>query len=134
MIFGGKGNVSTEGSVEAFEWEQATGLLRLGGLVLGRGYSGSPFGRNNPAFERVANVGPIPRGLWSLEKPRDTKEHGPFVIPLVPEEGTDTFGREGFLIHGDSIKAAGTASHGCIILSRALRERISKGPNKVKVI
>jgi hypothetical protein len=33
-------------------------------------------------------------------------------------------GRDNFLIHGDSIAAPGTASHGCIILNRLARERI----------
>src|ERR1035438_5538324 len=38
------------------------------------------------------------------------------VQALTPESGTNTFGREGFLIHGDSVQNPGTASHGCIIL------------------
>jgi hypothetical protein len=36
------------------------------------------------------------------------------------------FGRDGFLIHGDSVEHPGTASHGCIIMSRAIREAIAQ--------
>jgi hypothetical protein len=46
-------------------------------------------------------------------------------MALLPCDGTDTLGRAGFLIHGDSVKAPGTASHGCIILPRAIRDRIA---------
>jgi hypothetical protein len=35
------------------------------------------------------------------------------------------FGRSGFLIHGDSIIRPGTASRGCIILAREIREQIA---------
>jgi hypothetical protein len=34
------------------------------------------------------------------------------------------FGRSGFLMHGDNIRLPGTASEGCIILPRDLREAI----------
>jgi hypothetical protein len=56
-------------------------------------------------------------------------------MALIPKEGTDTFGRSGFLIHGDSVAMPGTASHGCIILSRDLREQISaSGDNQLEVV
>ena len=35
------------------------------------------------------------------------------------------FGRDGFLIHGDSIVHTGQASQGCIILPRSIREQIA---------
>lgn len=89
------------------------------------GYSGHGEGKNNPALQETPNVGPIPYGLWRIVGPPfDTPTHGPFVMRLEPCEGTQTFGRDGFLIHGDSKIAAGTASHGCIVLPRATRERI----------
>jgi hypothetical protein len=39
---------------------------------------------------------------------------------------TGTSPRTGFLIHGDSIEHPGTASHGCIIMPRAIREAIAQ--------
>ena len=52
--------------------------------------------------------------------------HGPFVLRLTPAPTNEMFGRDGFLIHGDSIEHPGSASHGCIILPRAIREAIAK--------
>jgi hypothetical protein len=42
----------------------------------------------------------------------------------MPDRGTETFGRSEFRIHGDSIAHPGMASHGCIILPRAVRDAI----------
>lgn len=40
-----------------------------------------------------------------------------------------------FRIHGDSIRAPGTASHGCIILPRAIRDRIwASGDRALQVV
>lgn len=40
---------------------------------------------------------------------------GPMTMRLTPMKGTDTFGRDGFLIHGDKMSVNHTASNGCII-------------------
>lgn len=100
------------------------GLYRYG-VILATGYSGHEQGRNEPTLESHPRLGPIPRGEWLIAGPPvDTAEHGPFVLRLIPKAGTDTFGRGGFLLHGDSVRAPGTASLGCIILPRAMRESI----------
>ena len=54
----------------------------------------------------------------------ETRDHGPCVLRLEPSAQTDTRGRSGFLIHGDSKTQPGTASHGCIILPRVVREQV----------
>jgi hypothetical protein len=46
-------------------------------------------------------------------------------MPLTPADGTDTFGRGGFFIHGASAIHPGESSHGCIILPRAARLQIA---------
>jgi hypothetical protein len=108
----------------SWTFSQSTGELRLNGLRIGIGYSGHCEGRNNPDMQSVRSIGPIPRGLWDIGEPSDTTTHGPFVMRLTPRKGTETFGRSGFLIHGDSISDPGTASLGCVILCRPLRERV----------
>lgn len=106
-------------------YEQSTGWLRnKEGKKFARGYSGYGIGRNNPIMQNVRNVGPIPRGHYIAGTPRDTETHGPYVIPLTPDPTNEMFGRSAFLVHGDSISAPGTASHGCIILPRMARQRI----------
>lgn len=94
------------------------------GQVIATGYAGKGKGKNSSAHESVPNVGPIPRGRWIIAAMTDTKDHGPFCLRLLPYEGTVTFGRSGFLIHGDSISDPGNASQGCIILPRVARETI----------
>lgn len=106
-------------------YEQSTGrLVSALGEVVGAGYSGSGEGKNAPSAQRIHNVGPIPRGRYAIQAPQNTVTHGPFVLPLLHDPSNEMFGRYGFLIHGDSIVDPGTASEGCIVLSRDLREQI----------
>jgi hypothetical protein len=107
-------------------YSQRTGKLFHGDTLAGSGYSGFGRGKNNPDFEKFADVGPIPAGLWLIQVPPfDSETHGPVCLRLVPERQTDTWGRSGFLIHGDSIQHPGSASHGCIILPRPVRLQVA---------
>lgn len=98
--------------------------------LLTEGYSGFGECKNNADMQHLESAGPIPEGIWYIHAPRDTAEHGPVVMPLTPLPGTETYGRSGFLIHGDSIKHPGEASHGCIIVSRTAREQIAASDDK----
>lgn len=89
-----------------------------------KGYSGRDEGKNNPDMQDRKNLGPIPRGKYKITEKFDSKLRGPFCLRLEPDPGNQMFGRSAFLIHGDSIKNPGTASQGCIILPRAIRELI----------
>lgn len=125
-----------------FQWHQSSGeLWRVGddgnnGTFVSKGYSGAGEGKNNPAYQRVHNVGPIPQGKWNIVSlTEENTSHGPYVLHLAPCDGTDTFGRSGFLIHGDSIPHPGTASQGCIILPRNIRESVwASGDRDLSVI
>jgi hypothetical protein len=92
------------------------------------GYSGCGGGENNPAMQDVPDVGPIPVGRYKMAALifYDDKL-GPRAIRLDPYPETETFGRSGFYIHGDSFEHPGNASHGCIILSRAIRNHVFMG-------
>jgi hypothetical protein len=105
-------------------YSQSTGeLTNPSGIILGVGYSGQGEGLNNPAKQDVPDVGPIPQGQWSIgEFFDDLGGKGPVVAHLIPAEGTETFRRSGFLIHGDNKAVNHTASHGCIILTRTIRQ------------
>lgn len=110
-----------------WNYSQSSGaLLDATGKCVATGYSGHGDGLNDGDLQDVVDVGPIPRGLWSIAPPRDTATHGPYVLPLTPHADTETFGRDGFLIHGDEVEHAGEhlASHGCIILPHDAREAI----------
>jgi hypothetical protein len=105
-------------------WDQSKGELSRNGAFVSVGYSGKDRGKNNPSVQSAIGIGPIPRGKWKITGKYDSKSVGPYALILEPYPETDTCGRSAFRIHGDSIKAPGTASKGCIILPRAIRERI----------
>ena len=121
------------GDIEALAWTyaQKTGELQQDGKHVATGYSGSGDGKNNPAMEKVHDFGPIPQGDWTiLGPPVNTAEHGPYVLTLKPAASTKTFDRSEFRMHGDSKEHPGSASHGCVILPRAVREAVWKSGDR----
>ncbi|MGH9500702.1 MAG: tlde1 domain-containing protein [Terriglobales bacterium] len=116
---------------------QKTGELLRDGLHIALGYSGfddpetGQRGKNNPELARVEEVGPIPVGKYFIGIPHDTLTHGAFVLPLKPEAENEMFGRSAFLMHGDSVVEPGTASRGCIVMSRAVRRQVAASGDKV---
>lgn len=93
---------------------------------LATGYSGHGPGRNQPKLEAVHNVGPIPKGLYTIGKPQccapvPPGPHGPYILPLTPN-GHDAHGRTGLLCHGNNSK--NDASLGCLIQSFPVRQRM----------
>jgi hypothetical protein len=121
---------------QAWTYSQKTGDLEKDGAHVATGYSGSRDGKNNPDLQDVPNVGPIPQGDWTITgPPANTEDHGPYVLHLNPAAGTETFGRSGFLIHGDSKEHPGSASQGCVILPRPVREQVwTSGDRDLKVV
>jgi hypothetical protein len=116
-------------------WDQSLGILSYGANEIGRGYSGSDLGKNNPQYESIPSTGPIPQGAYTIQAPVDDPHMGPFALGLTPDPDQDMYGRAGFFIHGDSIEHPGQASEGCIILSRAVREQIwSSGDTRLQVV
>lgn len=117
-------------------WDQSEGTLSRNGKIVATGYSGNGLGKNNPHLEGAQGLGPVPAGRYLIKAPYDSKNVGPFVLPIDAVDskpGDDTHqptGRGAFRIHGDSVKAPGTASKGCIILSRKAREIIWKSGDR----
>jgi len=121
---------------QAWTYAQRTGELQQDGQHVAMGYSGTGKGKNNPEMQSVRNVGPIPQGDWTITGPPvNTADHGPYVLRLSPKDETETFGRSGFLMHGDSKSAPGTASHGCVIMPRTVREQVwDSGDRDLQVV
>ena len=120
---------------------QSTGTLALQGpgytKVIATGYSGYGDHKNNPDSQCFKDLGPIPRGDWTIGPPEDfTGESGAVMhtcMRLSPKAGTDACGRKNFWIHGGN--AAGTSSQGCIVLKPNEREAIVKiGVTDLRVI
>ena len=107
----------------------ASGALSRDGEMRGYGYSGFGEGRNNIEKVSVRMVGPTPPGRYRIGRPYRHARLGPVTMNLDPLPGTELFGRSQLRIHGDN--AAHDASHGCIILSRALRDAIAASGDRV---
>ena len=108
-----------------WSYSQTTGVLLHDGTKIGVGYSGNGDGLNNPAMQSVSAMGPLPQGAYSIGRPFTHPTKGPVVMHLTPQPGVEQFGRSEFLIHGDNSAMNHTASHGCIILARPLREQVA---------
>jgi hypothetical protein len=102
------------------------------------GYSGHGAGVNNPAMQDVKYVGPIPTGDYTIGKQgTHYSENGPLPASMrvSPAATNDMHGRGGFLIHGDNSRGDRSASEGCIILPRNVRNDIANsGDNCLRVV
>jgi len=112
-----------------WSWRQAAGRLERDGKTVAMGYSGHGEGLNNPEMEAAAGVGPIPRGRWRIGPAERHPRLGPVAMPLTPD-GHDAHGRTAFFIHGDNSRGDQSASHGCIILPRSVRQEIAAGDDR----
>lgn len=113
----------------------------MDGARVGCGYSGYGPDKNQPCSEGKEGRGPIPSGVYFILSPRDTEDHGPYVLPLLPADGTRqrilALGRDpdSFLIHGDSIAKPGMASKGCVIQAPDVRKKVwDSGDHTLMVI
>lgn len=104
-------------------YRQTSGEMLHDGVLAGTGYSGHSEGRNSPAHQSEARVGPIPQGRYIIGQPYHHPHLGPIVMNVDAEPGTNTFGRDLFRIHGDSTNH--DASLGCIILGPSVRAAIA---------
>lgn len=90
-------------------------------------------GKNDPSKQTERGIGPVPVGDYVIGRPFNHPTIGEFVMRLEPMDGTETFGRSGFLIHGGNPK--GGSSQGCIVLPRLVRERIwQTGDRHLRVV
>ncbi|PLZ00607.1 DUF2778 domain-containing protein [Burkholderia sp. WAC0059] len=116
-------------------YHQSSARLLHNGVYVDSGYSGHGIGRDNPTMQSVPNIGPIPRGTYRIGAPFTHPHAGEYSMRLTPVNGTNTFGRDGFMIHGDSIKHPGQASNGCVIEVPLTRHKIwSSGDHILEVI
>jgi hypothetical protein len=98
-------------------YSSGTGRMYKDDNYVWTGYSGHGSGLNNPVYENTPFVGPIPRGSFTFGMPENHPKLGDWAIPIIPDPGTNTFGRGGFYLHGDNSEHDETASEGCIVRS-----------------
>ena len=106
-------------------YKQSTGeILDASGVVVGRGWAGQREGKNNPSLQHVHNVGPLPKGIYSIGKPYDSPHTGLYTMALTPDPSNEMFGRSEFRIHGAAYTNPELSSDGCIIQIHPVRQAI----------
>jgi hypothetical protein len=116
-------------------YEQKTGrLFTDDNILIGVGYAGHKEGKNNPEMESVKMIGPLPKGKYEIGPHYESQQTGPFTIMLITFQDNKMYGRSEFRIHGDSKRNPGTASNGCIIMGRAIREKIYSMDDKILTV
>ena len=88
-----------------------------------QGYAGRGECQHNPDCDHKRSQAPLPVGRYGVRLVRHVRFRDP-VFRLEQLEGP-TYGRSGFLIHGDSANSPGKASQGCIVLRWSDRSAIS---------
>jgi hypothetical protein len=107
------------------EWlyVQDSGYLYWQRAYITTGYAGQGKGLNNADYQHVVGIGPIPRGRWLMGRAFEQHPTSATIrLTACPE--TEAEGRSGFLIHGGRRTGARTASRGCIILPKHVRQRM----------
>lgn len=121
--------------MSAWTYSQKSGWMkRPDGVVIGTGYSGAQPYVNRPLAEGRENEGPIPTGNYKMLTAYDHDNLGPCSIPLEPAPDNEMHGRDDFFIHGDTASMDQTASQGCIIMTRAVRDEINTSDVKELVV
>lgn len=114
----------------AYRYEQATGAFYDDRYtvphLMGTGYAGYRDGVNDPDMQSVRRWGPLPAGRYTIKAGRTHAQLGPQALELVPHPENEMFGRSDFWIHGDNRAGNRTASRGCIILPRVIRDLVDK--------
>jgi hypothetical protein len=95
-------------------YHQITGDLFYNSVVVTpveRGYSGYGTLKNDPDMQGVSDLGPIPRGEYTIGAFVDIRGGTTTnAVPLTPDPGTEMFGRSGFFVHGFNNGNPGGAS------------------------
>jgi len=113
---------------------QTTGILTDDeGTVVAHGWAGRQEGKNNPDMEDVHSTGPLPAGTYSVGPWGDHPPVGPESAKLTQTSG-ESYGRDGFYIHGPGDADYGQESKGCIVIPHAEREAVmALNPDQITV-
>jgi hypothetical protein len=104
-------------------YEIINGRISEDNVTLTIAYSGHPPHVNDPAAVDIPNVGPLPRGGYTISGLEQSPNTGPDTLILIPDPDNEMFGRSLFRIHGDDIHEPGQhcASDGCIVADHDAR-------------
>lgn len=76
-------------------------------------HSGRGKMRDDPRYVKVKNRGPTPPNIYNLSM-RESRFHGVEAIRMLPHDGRNKHGRDGFLTHTYLLRVRGDSS-GCVV-------------------
>lgn len=88
---------------------------------------------DNPRYVNVQMTGPTPPHTYNL-KMRETRFHGVEAIRMLPVDGRNKYGRDGFLTHSYLLRGRMAQSHGCVAFKDYKRFLAAFKQGKVKQI
>ncbi|WP_224393516.1 tlde1 domain-containing protein [Ensifer adhaerens] len=88
---------------------------------------------DNPRYVDVKMTGPTPPHTYNL-KMRETRFHGVEAIRMLPIDGKNKHGRDGFLTHSYLLRGKRAESHGCVAFADYQRFLTAFKQGKVKQI
>lgn len=97
-------------------------------------YSGRPGYWNDSANESMNRRGPIPRGTYTIGPAFNHPHTRAYTMRLTPFIENQMYGRDAFMIHGNSGAHPTLASDGCIILNLQGRIAINSSSDKILVV
>ncbi|WP_420963515.1 DUF2778 domain-containing protein [Brucella sp. IR073] len=68
---------------------------------------------DNPRYAHVKMKGPTPPHTYNLRM-RESRFHGVEAIRMLPVDGKNKYGRDGFLTHSYLLRGGRAESHGCV--------------------
>lgn len=121
-----------EATINDFTYHQSTGEFFFGPTLLGKGHAGNGAGLNNPLLQDKHNVGPLPRGRYTILPEQSSPQLGIVAMQLNPHLDNQMFGRSAFFIHAPEF------SEGCIVQDLGTRctiaEKVRHGKNQLDVV
>ena len=88
---------------------------------------------DNPRYVNVRMTGPTPPHTYNLRM-RETRFHGVEAIRMLPVDGKNKHGRDGFLTHSYLLRGKRAESHGCVAFADYPRFLTAFKQGKVKQI
>ncbi|MCM2472856.1 DUF2778 domain-containing protein [Rhizobium sp. CG5] len=111
-LFGNKSKLPGKNSRIAV-YDISAGVVHMPNGEKLEAHSGRGSMRDNPRYANVKNRGPTPPHIYNLRM-RESRFHGVEAIRMLPYDGRNKYGRDGFLTHTYLLRVRGDSS-GCVV-------------------
>ena len=107
----GGGSAKTRNGVAVYDISAAKVYMPDGSVL--EAHSGIGEMADNPRYVKHKMKGPTPPHTYNLRM-RERRFHGVEAIRMLPVDGRNKYGRDGFLTHSYLLRGGRAESHGCV--------------------